>query len=97
MEQKILNMFEGSPGTSESCLGMKYASNGNNVWSMEYQGALMSKLFGKKMNMLKPDRKLNMLNNVFHEDAFKMEYYNMVKKGYLADQDAVKERGLDYF
>jgi len=38
-----------------------------------------------------------MLNKVFHEDALKMEYYNMVKKGYLAAQDAVKERSLDYF
>ena len=47
MEQKILNMFNGQPGTSDSCLGLRYASNGANIWSMQYQNVVMQRLFGK--------------------------------------------------
>ena len=35
MEQKIINMFDGNPGTSESCLGSKYASGGNDIWNID--------------------------------------------------------------
>jgi len=46
---------------------------------------------------MKKDEKINMLNKVFHEDGLKMEFYNMVKKGYLPSEDAVKERSLNFF
>ena len=46
---------------------------------------------------MKKDTILNNLNKVFHEDAHKMEYYNMVKKGYVASDDAVKVRSIEYF
>ena len=41
MEQKLLNMFSGHPGASDSCLGLRYASNGTNIWSLEYQDVVM--------------------------------------------------------
>ena len=95
MEQKLLNMFDGPAGSSDSCLGMKYKSNGLNIWSMENQPQVIQNLFGKKVK--KKDTKLDNLNKVFHEDAHKMEYYNMAKKGYVVSDDAVKARSIEYF
>jgi hypothetical protein len=37
MEQKLQNIFTGPIGTSDSCLGLKYASNGTNIWTLDYQ------------------------------------------------------------
>lgn len=94
LEKKLQAIFEGGPGQQNSCIGYQYTNSLSNVFSMSNQDPIVRKICGKKKNTTDG---IQSLNNVFQEDASKMNYYSIVKKGYCATQDNSINKSLEFF